>query len=417
MTRTERQIEVLKRWRLNNFSGIFQAATGFGKTYTAIMAIKGMVPRVGMQSCLIVVPTIALKNQWEKELKDHKVNFAEVLVINTAIKQNRNYDMLVLDECHRYAAESFRNIFNVINFKYILGLTATLEREDNLHEVILEYLQVIDKVTVDEALENNWISPYTVYNIAVPLSQQEQIDYNKSDNAFKHFAAKLGYGGQAFKNAGSYLKSSDKVLQGQAGAYYNAMRKRKNICLNNSNKIDAVDAIITALGKRNGLIFSATTEFAEDLQDKLGDICMTFHSKITKKVQKEIVARFKDKRTKVRYLSTVQALNEGFNVPDCSLAIIAGSNSTKRTFIQQLGRVVRMQPDKQAVIVNLYSPGTQDEVWMKKRLDGIDKNRVIFCNLDEFLNQFIYGDNLELGADEAVQPDPQSIGVTETTVL
>jgi len=417
MTRTERQIEVLKRWRLNNFSGIFQAATGFGKTYTAIMAIKGMVPRAGIQSCLIVVPTIALKNQWEKELKDHKVNFAEVLVINTAIKQNRDYDMLVLDECHRYAAESFRNIFNVINFKYILGLTATLEREDNLHEVILEYLQVIDKVTVDEALENNWISPYTVYNIAVPLSQQEQIDYNKSDNAFKHFAAKLGYGGQAFKNAGSYLKSSDKVLQGQAGAYYNAMRKRKNICLNNSNKIDAVDAIINALGKRNGLIFSATTEFAEDLQDKLGDICMTFHSKITKKVQKEIVARFKDKRTKVRYLSTVQALNEGFNVPDCSLAIIAGSNSTKRTFIQQLGRVVRMQPDKQAVIVNLYSPGTQDEVWMKKRLDGIDKNRVIFCNLDEFLNQFIYGDNLELGADEAIQPDTQSIGVTEITVL
>ena len=186
--------------------------------------------------------------------------------------------------------------------------------------------------------------------------------------------------------------------------------------MNNSNKIDAVDKIIKNMGKRNGLIFSATTEFAESLQDKLGDICMTFHSKITKKVQKEIVARFKDKRTKVRYLSTVQALNEGFNVPDCSLAIIAGSNSTKRTFIQQLGRVVRMQPDKQAVIINLYSPGTQDEVWMKKRLDGIDKNRVFFCNLDEFLNQFIYGDNLEFGADEASQPDPESIGVTEITI-
>ncbi len=416
MTRTERQIEVLKRWRLNNYSGIFQAATGFGKTYTAIMAIKGMVPRAGIQSCLIVVPTIALKNQWEKELEVHKVNFAEVLVINTAIKQNRNYDFLILDECHRYAAESFRKIFELVEFKYILGLTATLEREDNLHEIILEYLQVIDKITVDEALENNWISPYTVYNIAVPLSAAEQTDYNKSDNAFKHFAAKLGYGGQAFKNAGAFLKSSDKALQGQAGAYYNAMRKRKNICLNNSNKIDAVDKIIKNTGKRNGLIFSATTEFAESLQDKLGDICMTFHSKITKKVQKEIVARFKDKRTKVRYLSTVQALNEGFNVPDCSLAIIAGSNSTKRTFIQQLGRVVRMQPDKQAVIINLYSPGTQDEVWMRKRLDGIDKNRVFFCNLDEFLNQFIYGDNLEFGADEAVQPNPESIGVTEITI-
>ena len=63
MTRTERQIEVLKRWRANNFRGIFQAATGFGKTYTAIMAIKGMVDRAGIESCLVVVPTITLKTQ------------------------------------------------------------------------------------------------------------------------------------------------------------------------------------------------------------------------------------------------------------------------------------------------------------------------------------------------------------------
>ena len=64
MTRTERQIEVLKKWRANNFRGIFQAATGFGKTYTAIMAIQGMVTKAGIESCLVVVPTITLKAQW-----------------------------------------------------------------------------------------------------------------------------------------------------------------------------------------------------------------------------------------------------------------------------------------------------------------------------------------------------------------
>lgn len=416
MNRTQRQIQVLKRWAQNDYKGIFQAATGFGKTYTAIMAIKGMVTRADIQSCLVVVPTIALKNQWEKELETHKVKFAEVLVINTAIKKQREYDMIVLDECHRYAAENFKKVFELVDYKYILGLTATLEREDGLHELILDYLNVIDEVTVDDALNNNWISPYIVYNIAVPLPVDEQTDYNKSNNAFKHYAAKLGYGGQAFKNAQAFLRSSDKAKQGQAGAYYNAMRKRKNICLNNSAKIDAVDKIIKSLDKRNGLIFSATTEFAELLQDKLGDICMTFHSKITKKIQKDIVARFKDKRTKVRYLSTVKALNEGFNVPDCSLAIIAGSNSTKRTFIQQLGRVVRMQPDKKAVIVNLYSPETQDEVWMRKRLEGIDKNRVIFCNLEDFLNQFIYGNTPEFGADEADQTDPESANIVTFVV-
>jgi superfamily II DNA or RNA helicase len=157
-------------------------------------------------------------------------------------------------------------------------------------------------------------------------------------------------------------------------------------------------------------------EFAELLQEKLGDICMSFHSKITKRQQKDIVARFKDKRTKVRYISSVQALNEGFNVPDCSLAIIAGSNSTKRTFIQQLGRVVRMQPDKEAIIVNLYSPGTQEEVWMKKRLGDIDKNKVIICNLEDFLNQLNYGNIDESGVAPAVIPDSESASSTTTSV-
>tara|TARA_R110000803_G_scaffold137269_3_gene204271 strand:- start:6159 stop:7409 length:1251 start_codon:yes stop_codon:yes gene_type:complete len=416
MTRTERQIEVLKKWRANNFKGIFQAATGFGKTYTAIMAIQGMVTKAGIKSCLVVVPSITLKAQWEAELLKHKIKFADVLVINTAIKQPRNYDMLVLDECHRYAADSFKRIFEVADCEYIMGLTATLEREDGLHDIILSYLKVIDQVTVDECLDNGWISPYTIYNVAVPLPDDEQKEYAKANNSFKHFAAKLGFGGDAFKNAQTYLKSGSTQQKGQAAAYYNSLRKRKTICLNNSNKVEATNSIIEAMGKTNGLIFSGNTDFAEKLQKKLGDICMSFHSKITKKDQKSIVAKFKDKRTKVRYLSSVQALNEGFNVPDCSVAIIAGSNSTKRTFIQQLGRVVRMQKDKQAIIVNLYTPDTQDEVWTKKRLDGIDKNKVIFCKLEEFLNHINYENTVNSGVTPAVILDSKSNSNTPTSV-
>ena len=404
--RTARQIAGLRKWRESNFCGIAEYPTGFGKTYTAIMAIQGMVPRAGITSCLVVVPTLELKSQWEVELKKHKLSFVKVMVINSAIKHFHDVDMLVLDEIHRYAAESFRNIFHKVDSKYILGLTATLEREDGFHEVILEYLTVFDQISVDEALDNNWIAPYIVYNIPVNLSAEEQIEYNKANNAFRHFAAKLGHGANAFQNANSYLKSSDKALQGQAGAYYNAMRKRKNICQNNENKISATKQIIDIFPERNGLIFSATTEFAESLQNELGDICMTFHSKIKRKDQELIVKRFKDKRTKIRFLSSVQALNEGFNVPDCSLAIIAGSTSTKRTFIQQLGRVVRKQPDKEAIIINLYTPGSQEEVWMRKRLEGINKDRIVICELDEFLNLYKNGNSIEseISETEVVNP-------------
>ncbi len=93
-----------------------------------------------------------------------------------------------------------------------MRLTATLEREDGLHDIILDYLQLIDQVTVDECLDNGWISPYTVYNVAVPLPDDEQIAYKKVNNSFKHFAATLGFGGDAFRNAQKYLKSGSRML-------------------------------------------------------------------------------------------------------------------------------------------------------------------------------------------------------------
>ena len=176
------------------------------------------------------MPTITLKAQWEAELAKNKIKFADVLVINTAIKQPRNYDMLVLDECHRYAADSFKRIFEVADCEYVLGLTATLEREDGLHDIILDYLEVIDEVTVDDCLEAGWIAPYTVYNVAVPLPKDEQTEYDKANNTFKHFAAVLGFGGDAFRKAQQHLKSGTSEQKGKAAAYYASMRKRKTIC-------------------------------------------------------------------------------------------------------------------------------------------------------------------------------------------
>lgn len=395
MDRTQRQIQGLRQWRDAGFAGIAQYPTGFGKTYTAIQAVLGMIRKKDIKSVLVVVPTLELKSQWEKELKLHKVTIANVLVINTAVKGFHDVDFLILDEIHRYAAETFKEVFVRAKYKYVMGLTATLERADGYHEIILEYLKVFDQISVDEALKNGWISPYEIYNIAVPFSEEDAKAYKKSDNAFKHFAAKLGRGGQAFKMAQQYLKGSDKALQGIAGAYFNSMRQRKKICLNNSNKIAATKSIVDLFSDRNGLIFSATTEFADQLQDKLGDISMTFHSKLKKKEQEYVIKRFKDKRTKVRMLSSVKALNEGFNVPECSLAVIAGSNSTKITFIQQLGRVVRYQEDKKAIIINLYTPDTQEEKWMNNRIEGIDEKSIHNVTLDEFINQFKEDENTD----------------------
>jgi superfamily II DNA or RNA helicase len=386
MNRDERQIEGLRKWAKNGFNGIAEYPTGFGKTYTAIRAISGMITRKNIKKVVVIVPTITLKLQWEAELDKKKIKIAEVYVINTAVKLDFDIDLLVLDEIHRYAAETFKEIFKKVKCDYILGLTATLVREDGLHDIILQYLTVFDTITIDEALKNEWISPYDIFNVSVSFTEEESISYKKSDNSFKFFAMKMGYGGM--KTAQEWMKSGDPIKAGKAAAYYNSMRTRKKICLNNSNKISAVKTIVEHFSDRNGLIFSANTDFADSLQNVLGDVSMTFHSKLGKKAQALVMKRFKDKRTKVRILSTCKAVNEGLDVPECSLGIVAGSNSTALTFIQQLGRVVRHVPGKRAIFVNLYTPETQEVKWMEKRMSGINPDHIKYVTLEEFINLF-----------------------------
>lgn len=384
LNRTQRQTQGLRKWAKADYNGIFQFPTGFGKTFTAIRAIKGMIKKKNIQTVVVVVPTLTLQEQWEIELKKHKIKIAKVYVINTAAKKDLDVDFLILDEIHRYAAETFKLVFENISAKFILGLTATLERGDGLHKIILEHSKVVDVVTVVDALKNRWISSFKVYNIAVPFPEEEAIAYKKANNGFKHFAAKLGGKFDAFATAQEWIKSDDKEQQGKAAAYYNSMRARKKICLNNTNKIPAIKKLVDYFDDRNGLLFSSNTEFADTAQKTLGDIAMTFHSKIGKRDQKKVIKRFKDKRTKVRILSTVKALNEGFDVPNSSLGIIAGSTSSRITFIQQLGRVVRFVEGKNAIMINLYTPDTQEEVWVKKRTVDIDPALIVDCTINEF---------------------------------
>ena len=56
----------------------------------------------------------------------------------------------------------------------------------------------------------------TILRAGLPLHQGMLNYFDKADNAFKHFAAVLGFGGEAFKNANAYLKSSDKAMAGKA---------------------------------------------------------------------------------------------------------------------------------------------------------------------------------------------------------
>ena len=373
-SRTSRQLEIVQKFADNKGRGTLLAATGFGKTFTAIMVILRLLKSRPEAKVIIVVPTINLKNQWIVELRKNKVkDHCDVIVINTAYKSKAKCDLLICDEMHAYGAEQFIKVFDKITYQFIFGLTATIERTDGMHEVLLQYAPVIDEVPIEECHKNGWVSDYLVYNLAVPMLEDETEDYDKANKQFRYAAGQIGFGGsQSFNAAKRYLndKDADPHKRAMAAIYYNAMRKRGDICKNSQAKIPVIKALLDKFDDRKALLFSASTKFADDVQEELGDICLSFHSKRTKKQQVEILKKFKDGRTKQRIISSVKALNAGFDVPDCSLGIVAAGSSKKLDNIQRTGRIIRYVPGKTAVIINLYAPNTQEVSWLNKRQEG-----------------------------------------------
>lgn len=180
--RTQRQWLVIKRWANALFHGTFVACTGFGKTRVGLYAIKLLRRSNPERKVIVVVPGIPLQEQWQKLLKKWKLEEnTEVWVINSlsAEKVKHNCSLLVCDEIHRYAAETFKRVFDVVEYTYIIGMTATIERSDGKHVLLEKFAPVIDEVPLHVARAKGWVAEYEIFNYGIELPEPEQDEYDK----------------------------------------------------------------------------------------------------------------------------------------------------------------------------------------------------------------------------------------------
>ena len=190
-TRDERQEECKIKWIKSGGKGSIVASTGFGKTRIGLNCIKAFINKLPHVKVIVIVPTTALKEQWISIIDANGLSFnCEVIVINTAIKNHYKCDFLVIDECHRTPADTFAQVFDKIEYKYILGLTATFERLDGKHALLEKYCPVIDVITLAEAQFQGWISDYKEYQVILEV---DDIDiYKKFNKDFQQSFEFLG---------------------------------------------------------------------------------------------------------------------------------------------------------------------------------------------------------------------------------
>jgi superfamily II DNA or RNA helicase len=135
-------------------AGILHAPTAFGKTVTAI----GMIAKRNTNT-LILVHSRQLLDQWQERLhsflpeteigvirggKKKPTGIIDVATYQSLINKKDNtvspivqdYGHIIVDECHHVSAPRFEMVLNEVRAKYVLGLTATPERQDGHQKII-----------------------------------------------------------------------------------------------------------------------------------------------------------------------------------------------------------------------------------------------------------------------------------------
>ena len=131
---------------------IINAKVGYGKTFTGLAIASKL-----MQKTLIVVHTVALRNQWEKEIVktlgikpgvigSGKFNIDSPVVvanIQSLVKHisviNREFGLVILDEMHHVSSPTFSKVIDGMFSRYKIGLSGTIERKDQKHVVFKDY--------------------------------------------------------------------------------------------------------------------------------------------------------------------------------------------------------------------------------------------------------------------------------------
>jgi superfamily II DNA or RNA helicase len=313
-------------------------ATGLGKTVIAGAVLKYFMRTGKARQVLVVAHMIDLIEQLQQALwKDipldvptqivdgsnkpkslDGVTFATNASIIDYIDAGYRPDLVIIDECHHVGEKNiFRNIVTALEDRYIVGVTATPWRGDRF------------------SVERIFGSPSYTCGI--------------EDGMKKGFLAPVDY--RLFCDNIDW----DLVPQLSENEYTIKDLNKRLFIPTRDNKI--IEDLLNAwreLKQPKAIIFCQSIKHAESLLDGMKKFdcwagATVLHSELSAHERK--VALLKFRGSECDALVAVDILNEGVDVPDVNIICFARVTHSRKIFVQQLGRGLRLSPEKNKVLV------------------------------------------------------------------
>ena len=431
------QIETIDEWERQEFRGIFDMATGTGKTLTALGAIVRLAEKLSNKlAVFIVCPFQHLVEQWAEDVV--KFNIAPILGYSTSAQKDwkkrledairdqkltvKNKDffcfictnatfssdfvqdqvnklrgnaLLVVDEAHNFGAEYLNKLLSD-KFAYRLALSATVERhndEEGTAKLFSYFGNKCIEYSLERAIKEGKLSSYKYYPIIVTLTKDELETYQELTREI---------GKCIIKNKNGKIKLSEK---GKILAL-----KRAKLIAGAKNKITQLEECIAPyIHDKHILVYCGATKLLnynqdltevddDDLRqidavtDLLGNKLKMKISQFTSKeniAEREILKKEFTDGSRLQALIAIKCLDEGVNIPDIKVAFILASTTNPKEYIQRRGRVLRLAEGKEYAEIYdfLTLPRPLDEVpsltenQMKDELPLV-KNEL--CRAEEF---------------------------------
>ena len=373
------QKKALDKWFDNGCNGIFEMATGTGKTFTALKCLEKLRLEENNLVTVISCPYTHLIDQWADDIEkfgwdydilygsmgQHWKNLLSELIFNlrlgvkknaiiltthnsfsndvfiSEIKKLSNNLLLISDEMHHLGSLNLREGL-LKNYEFKLGLSATPSRymDDEGTDFLLDYFGgIVFKFTIFEALiEKNFdgksfLTPYYYFPEKISLTKSESEEYvvlTRKINQLWHM---------------------DKSKK-QEDTLNNLLRERKRIINNAQEKYDKLQEILNRYDKINHLIIFCSPEQINNVMSILRAMDLGMVHKFTQKEgkikndvfdglsERQYLLKMFDKGEFVA-LVAIKCLDEGVDIPSADKVIIMSSTNNPREYVQRRGRVLR----------------------------------------------------------------------------
>jgi superfamily II DNA or RNA helicase len=357
------QQAALGAWEVAGRRGVVVLPTGAGKTRTAIAAIA----TTGLAT-LCIAPTRVLVAQWRAallaarapevgQIGDGVRDVRRVTVATTAsarLNADRlgpRFPLLVVDEAHHHAASD--EALELFPAPFRLGLTAT-PPEDPAARSRLEALlgPVVAQVSIQE-LVGAYLADFELVRLLLDLDPADRRAQDADTARFRevHGAwsrAAPGLPWAAFVAAASRSRAGREAL----AAWHRARRR----VAYPSCKQRALAELIHRHRHARVLVFvhDNATAYAVAKDHLIAPLTCD----IDKREREAVLARFA--RGELGALVSARVLNEGLDVPEADVEVLAGGSQGSREYVQRVGRVLRPAPDKRALVYELVVRDTHE---------------------------------------------------------